>query len=112
MSEQGQPQFVVSYGGRLYRVQAVAELDADDQQMLAMIEKAEEVGRAVLLPDLSYKSMTGPTTGADIHDQQQPMSGANIGDQDMAQAQAGANIGDQNIASPQSGANIGDEPDR
>ena len=98
MNEQGQPQFVVAYGGRLYRVQAVAELDVDDQQMLAMLDTAEQPGRAVMLPDVSYKSMTPPEAGANIGNDQaiaQPLAGANIGDDaTMAQPQAGANIGD------------------
>lgn len=97
MSEQG-PQFVVAYGGRLYRVQAVAELDADDQQMVAMLEQAADAGRAVMLPDVSVKSMAGPEAGANIGNETsmaQPLAGANIGDdQTMAQPQAGANIGD------------------
>ena len=79
MNEQGQKQFVVAYGGRLYRVQAVAELDADDKQMLAMLDQASEPGRAVMLPDVSFKSM--PQTAANIGDDQiaaGPMSGANI----------------------------------
>ena len=100
MSEQG-PQFVVAYGGRLYRTQAVAELDADDQQMLAMLDQASDAGRAVMLPDLEVKSMTAPSAGANIGNDpsmEQPMAGANIGDdQTMAQPQAGANIGDDQV---------------
>ena len=94
MNEQGQKQFVVAYGGRLYRVQAVAELDADDKQMLAMLDQASEPGRAVMLPDVSFKSM--------------PQTAANIGDDPTtAQPIAGANIGDDQIAAgPMSGANI------
>jgi hypothetical protein len=98
MSEQGQPQFVVGYGGRLYRVQAVAELDSDDQQMLAMLDQAGEVGRAVMLPDLEVKSMAAPSAGANIGNDpamEQPMAGANIGnDQMMSQPSTAANIGD------------------
>lgn len=84
MNEQGQPQFVVAYGGRLYRAQAVAELDADDQQMLAMLDQAGETGRAVMLPQTEVKSMAAPQTSANIDDQTnmaQPMGGANIDDQ-------------------------------
>ena len=102
MNEQGQPQFIVAHGGRLYRVQAVAELDADDQQMLAMLDGAEDAGRAVRLPDLELKSMA------------MPEAGANIGNEtNMVQPLAGANIGNEgDMADPQAGANIGDGPDR
>ena len=85
MSEQG-PQFVVAYGGRLYRTQTVAELDSDDQQMLALLDQASEPGRAVMLPDLEVKSMTAPEAGSNIGD-----------DETMAQPQAGANIGDDQV---------------
>jgi hypothetical protein len=94
MSEQGKPQFVVGYGGRLWRTQAIEELDSDDRNMLAMLDQAPEQGRAVILPDVAYKSMTPPQSGANIGDDQAPsqsISGANIGDD---QTISGANIGD------------------
>lgn len=106
MSEQGKPQFVVSYGGRLWRTQAIEELDSGDRDMLAMLDQAPEPGRAVILPDVSYKSMSAPEAGANIGDDQAPsqtISGANIGDD---QTISGANIGDDQTIS---GANIGDD---
>ena len=102
MNEQDQPQFIVAHGGRLYRAQAVAELDADDQQMLAMLDGAQDAGRAVRLPDVERKSMAMPSAGANIGN-----------DENMVQPIAGANIGDdQTMATPQAGANIGNEPNR
>ena len=94
MSEQGKPQFVVSYGGRIWRTQAIEELDSGDRDLLAMLDQAEQAGRAVILPDVAYKSMSAPQAGANIGDDQAPsqsISGANIGDD---QTISGANIGD------------------
>lgn len=110
MSEQEKPQFVVGYGGRIWRTQAIEELDSGDRDLLAMLDQSNEVGRAVILPDVSYKSMSVPQTGANIGDDQAPsqsISGANIGDDEiLSEPQSGANIGDDPTIS---GANIGDD---
>ena len=90
MSEQGKPQFVVGYGGRIWRTQAIEELDSGDRDLLAMLDQAEQAGRAVILPDVAYKSMSAPQAGANIGDEYHShthihihtISGANIGDDD------------------------------
>ena len=94
MSEQEKPQFVVGYGGRIWRTQALEELDSGDRNLLAMLDQAPEPGRAVILPDVAYKSMPAQQAAANIGDDQAPsqtISGANIGDD---QTISGANIGD------------------
>ena len=109
MSEQGTsggPHFIVEHQGRLYRTQTVEELDGQDPQMQAMLNE-NETGRAVRLPDLSYKSFTA--SAANIGNQDvQAMEAANIGEDQSISA---ANIGDQNqsMAQPMDGANIGED---